>query len=390
MQIARTLKMGMVGGGPDAFIGEVHRKAARMDGGVEIVAGCFSRQTKKSQETGRQLLLDRSRVYTSYEELVEMERRLPEGTRVDFVAIVTPNDSHFPIAKALLEAGFHVMCEKPMTFTTEEARELQKLVASSGKVFGLMHNYTGYPMVKLARDMVREGDLGEIRKIVVQYPQDWLATPLEKKGSVQASWRTDPARSGAAGALGDIGTHGENLSEYITGLKISHVCADITRFVKGRRLDDDANVLLRFDKGAKGVLHVSQIAIGEENNLSIWVYGTKKSLEWHQEHPNYLHVKKPDGPVEIYRRGNPYIGARSPAAGRATRLPFGHPEAFIEAFANIYCNFADTVRASIARQKPDKLALDFPSVADGLRGMLFIDTVLASAQSSEKWTPMFS
>jgi predicted dehydrogenase len=390
MQIARTLKMGMVGGGPDAFIGEVHRKAARMDGGVEIVAGCFSRQTKKSQETGRQLLLDRSRVYTSYEELVEMERRLPEGTRVDFVAIVTPNDSHFPIAKALLEAGFHVMCEKPMTFTTEEARELQKLVASSGKVFGLMHNYTGYPMVKLARDMVREGDLGEIRKIVVQYPQGWLATPLEKKGSVQASWRTDPARSGAAGALGDIGTHGENLSEYITGLKISHVCADITRFVKGRRLDDDANVLLRFDNGAKGVLHVSQIAIGEENNLSIWVYGTKKSLEWHQEHPNYLHVKKPDGPVEIYRRGNPYIGARSPAAGRATRLPFGHPEAFIEAFANIYCNFADTVRASIARQKPDKLALDFPSVADGLRGMLFIDTVLASAQSSEKWTPMFS
>jgi predicted dehydrogenase len=253
-----------------------------------------------------------------------------------------------------------------------------------------MHNYTGYPMVKLARDIVRGGDIGQIRKVVVQYPQGWLATPLEKTGSVQARWRTDPTRSGAAGSLGDIGTHGENLSEYITGLKITHVCADITTFVKGRRLDDDANCLLRFDNGAKGILHVSQIAIGEENNLAIWVYGTKKSLEWHQEHPNYLHVKEPDGPVHVYRRGNPYVGKKSAAAARATRLPSGHPEGFIEAFANIYCNFADTIRASLAGTKPDKLALDFPSVNDGLRGMLFIDTVLASARSSEKWTPMLS
>jgi predicted dehydrogenase len=359
-----------------------------MDGGIDIVAGAFSRHSEKSQQTGRQLLLDPNRIYTSYEELAEGERRLPEGERVDFVSIVTPNNSHFPIAKALLEGGFHVMCEKPMTFTLEEARELQNLVRRSGKVFGLMHNYTGYPMAKLARDMARGGDLGEIRKIVVQYPQGWLATPLEQTGSVQAIWRTDPAQSGAVGSMGDLGTHAENLSEYITGLKITHVCSDLTTFVKGRRLDDDANCLLRFDNGAKGVLHVSQISIGEENNIAIWVYGTKKGLEWHQEHPNYLYVKELDGPVQVYRRGNPYIGAKSPAAARATRLPFGHPEAFLEAFANIYCNFADAVRAAVTKEAPDPLALDFPNVDDGLRGMLFIDAVLASAKSSEKWTPM--
>ena len=380
--------MGMVGGGPDAFIGEVHRKAARMDGGIEIVAGAFSRYAEKSQQTGSQLLLDPKRIYSSSEELVEKERRLAERERVDFVSIVTPNSSHFPVAKALLEGGFHVMCEKPMTFTLDEARELRKIVRNSGKVFGLMHNYTGYPMVKLAHDMARGGDLGEIRKIVVQYPQGWLATPLEQTGSVQAIWRTDPAQSGAVGAMGDLGTHAENLSEYITGLKITHVCADLTTFVKGRRLDDDANCLLRFDNGAKGVLHVSQISIGEENNIAIWIYGTKKGLEWHQEHPNYLHVKELDGPVQVYRRGNPYIGAKSPAAARATRLPFGHPEAFLEAFANVYCNFADTVRAAVTKEAPDPLVLDFPNVDDGLRGMMFINAVLASAKSSEKWTPM--
>ena len=388
MQLERTLKMAMVGGGPDAFIGEVHRKAARMDGGIEIVAGSFSSNAKKSEETGRKLLLDPARIYSSYEDLAERERRLPDGKRADFAAVVTPNDAHFPIAKKLLESGLHVMCEKPMTVNVGEARELQKLVQSSGKVFALMHNYTGYPMVKLARDMVRGGDLGEIRKIVVQYPQGWLAGPLENTGNVQALWRTDPARSGAAGSLGDIGTHCENLSEYITGLRITHVCADITSFVKGRRVDDDANCLLRFENGAKGVLHISQIAIGEENDIAIWIYGTKKSLEWHQEHPNYLHVKEPDGPVHVYRRGNPYVGRKSPAAARATRLPSGHPEGFIEAFANVYRNFADTVRATLTGTLPDKLALDFPGVDDGLRGMLFIDAVIASAQSSEKWTPI--
>jgi predicted dehydrogenase len=388
MKLKRTLKLGMVGGGPGAFIGEVHRKAARMDGGIEIVAGAFSRTLKKSQETGRQLLLDPKRVHGSYEEMIKKERQLPKGERIDCVAIVTPNNSHFPIAQACLNAGLHVICEKPMTFNAQEARELKKLVKASGKVFALMHNYTGYPMVKLARDLVRAGELGDIRKIVVQYPQGWLATPLEETGSVQAVWRTDPEQSGAAGALGDIGTHGENLSEYVTGLKITEVCADLTIFVKDRRLDDDCNCLLKFENGAKGILHVSQVSIGEENNLAIWVYGTKKSLEWHQEHPNYLYVKEPDGPVQIFRRGNSYIGAKSPAAARATRLPFGHPEAFIEACANIYCNFAETVRASIEGVKPDKLALDFPNVNDGLRGMLFIETVLASAKSSKKWTTM--
>jgi len=255
-------------------------------------------------------------------------------------------------------------------------------------VFGLMHNYTGYPMVKLARDMVRQGELGKIRKIVVQYPQGWLATALERTGQQQAAWRTDPKQSGASGCIGDIGTHAENLSEYITGLKITHICADLTTFVKGRRLEDDGNCLLRFNNGARGVLHASQISIGEENGLAIWVYGEEKSLEWHQEHPNYLYVKEPDSPVQLWRRGNNYVGAKSPAAARATRLPFGHPEAFFEAFANVYCNFADTIRARMTRTKPDKLALDFPNVDDGVRGMLFIDTVLASARSRQKWTKM--
>jgi predicted dehydrogenase len=390
MQPAKKLKMAMVGGGPGAFIGEVHRKAARMDGAIDIVAGSFSRDRKKSEETARSLYLDPTRVYKDHEELAAKERRLPDGERADFAAIVTPNNSHFSIARTLLESGFHVMCEKPMTCTVEEARELQRIVASTGRVFGLMHNYTGYPMVKLARDIVRGGDLGEIRKIVVQYPQGWLATPLERTGHVQALWRTDPDQSGAAGALGDIGTHAENLSEYITGLAITHVCADVTTFVRGRRLDDDVNCLLRFDKGANGILHVSQIAIGEENNLAIWIYGTTRSLEWHQEDPNSLEVKEPDGQVHLYRRGNPSVAKRSAAAARATRLPPGHPEGFIEAFANIYCNFAETVRAALGGGTPDGAALDFPGVADGLRGLLFIETVLASGKSSDKWTPMLS
>jgi predicted dehydrogenase len=387
MKLNRMLKMGMVGGGPGAFIGEVHRKAARMDGQIELVAGAFDINPEKSRQMGKQLYLNPKRVYGTYKEMIKGELKLPVGEKIDFVSITTPNNWHFPIARDFLKAGFNVMCEKPMTFNVNEAKTLQKLVKSSGKVFGLMHNYTGYPMVKLARDMARGGELGKIRKIVVQYPQGWLATALERTGHMQASWRTDPKQSGGAGCMGDIGTHAENLSEYITGLKITHLCADLTIFVKGRKLDDDGNVLLRFDNGARGILHASQISIGEENNLAIWVYGEKKSLEWHQEHPNYLYVKEPDGPVQVWRRGNAYIGAKSPAAGRATRLPFGHPEAFIEAFANIYCNFADTLRAHLAGKKPDRLVTDFPKVDDGLRGMLFIETVLASTKSKQKWTP---
>jgi len=386
MALDRKLKMGMVGGGPGAFIGEVHRKASRLDGGIELVAGAFDINPRKSRQMGRELLLDRKRVYGTYEQMIERELNLPEGERIDFVSITTPNNWHFPIARDFLNAGFHVMCEKPMTFNVKEAKALRKIVRKSRRVFGLMHNYTGYPMVKLAREMARGGELGKIRKIVVQYPQGWLSTALEKAGSMQAAWRTDPKQSGGAGCMGDIGTHAENLSEYITGLKITYLCADLSIFVKGRKLDDDGNVLLRFNNGARGVLHASQVSIGEENNLAIWVYGEEKALEWHQEHPNYLYVKVPDGPVQVWRRGNDYVGAKSPAADRATRLPFGHPEAFFEAFANIYCNFADTVRARLTRTKADPLILDFPNVNDGLRGMLFIETVLASTKSKQKWT----
>ncbi len=305
---------------------------------------------------------------------------------MDFVSVCTPNNWHFPIARDLLQAGFHVMCEKPMTLNVKEARELVKVVKKSKKVFGLMHNYTGYPMVKLARDVVKRGDLGKIRKIVVQYPQSWLSTALEKTGQMQASWRTDPKQSGASGCGGDIGTHAENLAEYITGLEIKELNAELTAFVPGRKLDDDVNCLDKFAKGAKGILHASQISAGEENNLAIWIYGEQAGLEWHQEHPNYLHLKRQDQPMEVWKRGNPYIGQLSAAAERATRLPAGHPEAFFEAFANNYVNFADTVRARLEGRKPDPLALDFPSVEDGLRGMLFLETLLASAKSKQKWT----
>jgi len=384
----RKLRMGMVGGGPGSFIGDVHHKAAVLDGGAELVAGAFSSSARKSKQKGRELNLDPKRAYASYELMIEKELTLPEGNRIDFVSVVTPNHVHFPVAKAFLEAGFHVICDIPMSFDAREARALKKIVAKSRKVFALTHNYTGYPMVKLARDMVRQGDLGKIRKIVVQYPQGWLSTLLEGTKQKQAEWRTDPKRSGVAGCIGDIGTHAENLAEYITGLKITELCADLTTFVKGRKLDDDGNVLLRFQKGAKGLLHASQISVGEENNLAIWVYGEKAGLEWHQEHPNYLHVKSPDGPEQIWKRGNDYVAAKSPAAGRATRIPSGHPEAFLEAFANIYVNATDAIRARILRERPDPLALDFPTVDDGLRGMLFIETVVKSSKSKTKWVKM--
>ncbi len=386
MALKRMLKMGMVGGGPGAFIGEVHRKAARMDGLIELVGGAFDIDPKKSKKMGQQLNLNPRRVYANYQDLIEAEQQLPEGDRMDFVAVCTPNNWHFPIAVDLLKAGFHVMCEKPMTITVTQARELKKLIKKSGKVFGLMHNYTGYPMVKLAKDMVRQGDLGEIRKIVVRYPQGWLSTALEKTGNMQAGWRTDPKQSGGSGCGGDIGTHAENLAEYISGLKMTYLCAELTTFVPGRRLDDDVNCLVKYDNGAKGVLHASQISVGEENGLAIWMYGTKAGLEWHQEQPNTLHVKQPNGPLEVWRRGNDYIGKKSPAAARATRLPFGHPEAFFEAFANHYVNFAETVAAAVEGKKPDALALDFPGVEEGLRGMLFLEALLASAKSKQKWT----
>lgn len=390
MALKRTLKMGMVGGGPGAFIGDVHRKAARMDGQIEIVAGAFDIDPKKSKKMGRELYVDPKRAYNNYEEMIKAELALPEGERIDFVTICTPNNWHFPIATAFLKAGFHVMCEKPMTMTVPEAKALKLLVKKTGKVFGLMHNYTGYPMVKLAKDLVKTGALGEIRKIVVRYPQGWLATALEKTGHQQASWRTDPKQSGASGCGGDIGTHAENLAEYITGLKITHLCAELSAFVPGRLLDDDVNCLVKYNNGAKGILHASQISVGEENGLSIWIYGTKGGMEWYQEHPNHLHIKKGDGPMQVWKRGNDYVAKKSPAAGRATRLPSGHPEAFLEAFANHYLNFTDTVKAAVEGKKPNPLALDFPGVEEGLRGMLFLDALVASGKSKQKWTKMKS
>ena len=379
----RKLRMGMVGGGPGAFIGEVHRKAARMDGGIEVVAGAFHIDPKLSRVMGKQLCLEPARAYANYEQMIE--RELKREDKIDFVAVTTPNNWHFPIANAFLKAGFNVMCEKPMTMSLKEAKDMAKAVAESGKVFGLMHNYVGYPMVKLARDMVRQGDLGKLYKIVVQYPQGWLVRAIEKTGQQQASWRTDPKQSGAAGCMGDIGTHAENLAHYITGLNITEICADLTTFVKGRRLDDDGNCLVRFNKGAKGILHASQVSIGEENGLAIWVYGENQALEWHQEHPNYLYVKVINGPVQVWRRGNDYIGAKSPAAARATRIPFGHPEAFLEAFANNYVNFADTIRAKMDRRKPTELERDFPGVKEGVTGMAFIETVVKSSKLGARW-----
>jgi predicted dehydrogenase len=380
----KVLKMGLVGGGIGAFIGAVHRAAARLDGGVEIVAGALTSDAARAQEHGRALGLAPERVYGSYREMIAAEKALPKGERIDFVSICTPNNTHYPIAKAFLEAGFSVMCEKPMTFTAAEADDLFALVKKTRLTFGLMHTYTGYPMVKLARDMVKAGDLGRIRKVVVQYPQGWLFKPAAAENR-QAAWRTDPARSGRAGCMGDIGTHAANLAEFITGLKITEVLADLTTFVKGRRLDDDGNVLFHMEKGAKGVLTASQISPGEENDLHIWVYGEKKALAWYQENPNYLRVFDQEAPEQVWKRGNAYVGAKSASAARCTRTPSGHPEAFLEAFANNYRNFCDTIRARAAGRKPTALELDFPGAADGVRGMKFIDAVCESSARGNVW-----
>ena len=381
-QATRKLRMGMVGGGPGAFIGEVHRKAARMDGMIELVAGAFDADPAKSQEMGKIQNLDPKRVYDTYQDMVKAEAALPENERIDFVAVTTPNNLHYPIAKAFLDAGFNVVCEKPMTMNVEEAKALKEAVDKSGKVFALLHNYTGYPMVKQARHMVKEGVLGKIQKIVVEYPQDWLLERIELTGQMQASWRTDPKQAGAGGCLGDIGTHAENLAGYITGLEIEELCADLTSFVEGRPLDDDVNILLHYNNGARGVLHSSQISTGQENNLNIRVWGTKGAIQWFQENPNYLYYFQQGKPVQIYRRGNDYL---CEAAQRANRIPPGHPEAFLEAFSNIYKNATDTMRAHMLGSEPTELELDFPNVDDGLEGMQFIETVVASSKSDKKW-----
>lgn len=377
----------MVGGGRGAFIGAVHRIAANLDGQIELVAGAFSADPAKSRASGQDLFLDPARVYGSYEDLVKREASLPADQRIDFVAIVTPNHVHFPAAKAALEGGFHVLSDKPATFDLAEAKKLAAIVRKSGLLYGLTHNYTGYPLVKEARDMVAAGRIGKVRKVVVEYPQGWLATRLEASGQKQAAWRTDPKRSGAAGCIGDIGTHAENLAEYITGLQISELAADLTAFVKGRKLDDDGNVLLRFRGGAKGVLHSSQISVGEENNLNIRVYGDKGGLEWHQREPNTLLVKWLDQPMQVYRTANGYLGKNAAAA---TRTPPAHPEGYLEAFANIYRNFANAIRARLEKNKlaKDDPALDFPKIEDGVRGMAFIEAVVKSSKSNAAWTKL--
>ena len=372
----------MVGGGRGAFIGGVHRMAAALDGQIELVCGAFSSSAEKSILSGQDLYLNPERVYGSYQEMIDKEKLLPADQRMDFVSIVTPNHMHYGPAKMALDNGFHVVCDKPLAFDMDEALDLQKTVEETGLIFSLTHNYTGYPMVKQARQMVKHGELGKIRKVVVEYPQGWLSTLLESTDQKQASWRTDPKRSGKAGAMGDIGTHAENLAEYITGLKIESLCADISTMVEGRLLDDDRSVLLRFDNGAKGILFASQICAGEENALTIRVYGEKGGFQWAQMEPNTLNVKWLDKPSEIRRTG---VGPLYPETEAHTRIPAGHPEGYLEAFANIYRNVAKCIQARIDGEEVDPIFMDFPRVEDGVRGMQFIDRVIESGKSSDKW-----
>ena len=386
MGLDRKLKMGMVGGGNDAFIGGVHRSAALMDGQIDFVAGALSSSPEKAKASARMLFLSEERSYGSWQEMLEKESKLAEGEKIDFVSIVTPNHMHFPVAKAFAEAGIHVICDKPMTYSLAQAKELVQVVNKSGIVFALTHNYIGYPMVKQARHMVRNGEIGDILKFVVEYPQGWLLTPLEKEDQKQASWRTDPERSGVSNCIGDIGSHCENLAHYITGLEIEELCADL-KSILNRPLDNDGNMLLHLEKDVCGILYASQFSAGDENNLKIRVYGTKGALEWHQEDPNDLWLRTNDGPAQLYRRGNGYL---CEAAQRATRLPPGHPEAFIEAFANIYGNATDTIRARLLGKEPTALELDFSTVMDGARGMAFIESAVESGKSDQKWYGMKS
>ncbi len=379
----RRLRMGMIGGSSDAFIGAVHRKAAALDGQIELVCGAFSSSPQKSISTGQDLFLDPSRVYGSFEEMILKEKELPEDVRMDFVSIVTPNHVHFAPAKMALENGFHVIMDKPITFSLQEAKELKKIVDKTGLVLALTHTYTGYPMVKEAKALVKSGAIGKVRKVYVEYPQGWLSTNLEKSGNKQAGWRTDPSKSGAGGAIGDIGTHAANLAEYISGSAITEINALLNITVKGRKLDDDSSMLLKFANGATGVLLATQVAAGEENDLNIRVYGEKGGLTWRQEEPNSLVMKWLDKPKEILRAGQGYL---SDAAKQNCRTPAGHPEGYLEAFANIYLAFARAVKAYKPGKKINAAKFDFPDVEDGIRGMAFIDTVIKSSNSNRKWT----
>lgn len=375
------LRMGMIGGGKDAFIGAVHRIALNMDGLIELCCGALSVTPEIAVESGKMLFLPDDRIYTSYEEMIKKESEMPEDKRIHFVTIVTPNFAHFAPAMMALEHGFNVVIEKPMTFTLDEAKQLQQKVEETGLMLCLTHTYTGYPMVKQARKMVADGAFGQIRKVWVEYPQGWLSKLSEREGNAQAAWRTDPAKSGKAGAMGDIGTHAANLAEYITGQQITKLCADINVVVNGRMLDDDGAVLLKFDKGASGVLIASQVAAGEENALKIKIYGEKGGIEWHQHESNTLLVKWLDQPMQVYRAGSGYL---DDVAKKNCRTPGGHPEGYLEAFANIYRNFVWALAAKIDGEKLTEKP-DFPDVNDGVRGMAFIENVIASGQSEKKW-----
>lgn len=385
--MSRKIRYGMIGGGRGAFIGGVHRIAAAIDQQTELVCGAFSSHPQKSKDSGADFFLPAERCYGTFEEMIQAEAALPAEVRMDFVSIVTPNHMHFPAAKVALESGFHVLSDKPATFDLAQAKALAGIVKASGKLYGVSYNYTGYPMIRQARQMIEQGQLGELRKVVVEYPQGWLATMLENTGQKQASWRVDPAICGAAGCMGDIGTHAINLAEYVTGLHIKELAADLTIFLgsEGRRLEDDGNVLLRFTNGAKGVLHSSQISVGCENNLSLRVYGELGGIEWHQRDPNTMLVTSLDQPMQVYRTGMGYLGS---AAGAATRTPAGHPEGYLEGFANLYRNFVNHIRAVEAGTAPNPLDMDYPTIEEGVAGMAFIEAVVASSANNAAWTPL--
>jgi len=375
--------MGMIGGGIDSFIGDVHRKAASLDGMIDLVCGAFSSTAERSKKSGKNLFLPDDRCYGTFEDMIFTEKKLPKNVRMDFVTIVTPNHLHFAPAKMALENGFDVVCDKPMTLTLDEAIELEQIVKNTGQLFALTHNYPGSPMVKQAREMVENGELGKIRKVQVQYLQGWLSTSVEKTGQKQASWRVDPSKSGIGGALGDIGTHAENLVEYITGLQIEELAADLGKFGQDRVLDDDGNILLRMENGAKGTMSFSQIAVGEENNLAIRVYGEKGSLEWSQENPNQLITRWLDQPKTVYTPNGNNLYTESLTA---SRIPAGHPEGYLEAFANVYKNFAIHLNAKLS-DKEIKTP-DYPTVADGVRGMKFIYASVESDKRNSGWVKL--
>ena len=376
--------MGMVGGGSDAFIGAIHRLAAFMDNQCELVCGCFSVDPEISISSGRSYFLPDSRIYKTYQEMFEKEMLIPANQRMDFVTIVTPNYWHFEPAMMALERGFHVVIDKPMTFSLEQAKQLKTKVDETGLILALTHTYSGYPAVKDAKARIARGDIGKVRKVYVEYPQGWLSKRIELEGGNNAGWRTDPKRSGKAGSMGDIGTHAWHLAEYITGLKVTELCADLKAFAPGRPIDDDGAALLRYENGATGVLIASQIAVGEANAIRIRIYGEDGGIEWRQMDPNILWLKWGNRPTEMID-----VGGNAQMTSDAlynTRTPAGHPEGYLEAFANIYRNFANTVQAKIAGEKPDPRWADFPNVNDGLRGMQFIETIVtAGYNDSQKW-----